>query len=125
MRTETKQIIIEQAVYVADDGTEFDDEDDCRAYEFRLIGKRLKMYDYSSDPCSSVDSCWYVKFDTVEDVMSFIELCKFDGISYRGVDVPGVYMYTEGGYGSGSDAWTNISKIIENIEESEDTVSGN
>lgn len=124
MRTETRQRVIEEEVYIADDGKEFDDEDDCKAYEVTKACENLKMYNYSGIKTNNVENCWYVKLDTFTDTMTFIEICSYDGVSHKGIDGPGVYMYTEGGYGSGNTAWTNISKIIEHIE-SEDTISGN
>ena len=125
VRTETRQVVVEQEVYIADDGTEFDDEDDCKGYEIRLAGQKLKMYDYTGKAGASIDYCQYVKLTTERDVEAFIEVCKFDGISYRGIEQPGVYTYVEGSYGRGNVAWVNISKIMESIEESEDTISGN
>lgn len=116
MKTVTKKITVKKEVYIADDGSEFDDIDECEAYEMRQTGKSLKMYSYSRVPCELVENCWYVKLDTQDEILSFINLCKFDGVSHRGVNEPGVYMYTEGGYGNGNNAWTNISEIVEHIE---------
>lgn len=124
MREETRQVIVEQTVYIADDGKEFDDEDDCKAYEAIGSAERLKMYNYSGIKTNSVENCWYVKLDTFTDTLTFIELCKYDGISHKGIEGPGIYMYTEGNYGKGNDAWTNLSPIIKHIE-SEDNISGN
>lgn len=121
MRRKTKTITIEQEVYIADDGKEFDDEDDCIGYEMSLIATQLNMYTHKSVRTNSVTNCWYAKLNTEEEVSSFINLCKFDGISHKGIEKVGLYMYTEGGYGYGNEAWTNLSEIIKSIEESEDT----
>lgn len=121
MKVKTKKIIIEQEVYIADDGKEFDDEDDCRGYEMSLVAARLIMYTHKRVRTNSVTNCWYAKLDTDEDVSSFINLCEFDGVSHKGIDKAGLYMYTEGGYGYGNEAWTNLSEIINSIGESEDT----
>lgn len=121
MRIETRQVTVEQEVYIAEDGAEFDDEDDCEAYENALVGQRLKMYDYNEMPCDSLGECWYVKLDTQEEINSFMTLCDYMGVHRSGIKEPGVYMYTEG---TGC-TWTNISEVIKSIEESEDYVSGN
>lgn len=116
MKTSTKTITIEKEIYIAEDGTEFDDQDDCEAYENRLVGKRLKMYSYNYLPCESVDECCYAKLNTLEDVQAFVGLCEYIGVSYRGIIEPGLYMYTEGRWGAGNNAWTNISEIFKHFE---------
>ena len=120
MKTSTKTITVEKEIYIAEDGTEFDDRDDCEAYEYRLIGKSLKMYKYDFSPCQSVEDCCYVKLGIWADVQAFIDLCEYDGISHRGITVPGLYMYTEGRWGAGNDAWTNISEIIRHFDSEEE-----
>lgn len=115
MKIETRKVMIEQDVYIAEDGTEFEDQDDCEAYETRLIGKRLKMYTHSHIRTDRTEHCWYAKLDTQEEANDFITLCKFEGITALGVQGPGVYMYTEGTYGNGKDAWTNLSVLVDII----------
>ena len=121
MKVEIKKITVEQEVYISEDGKEFDSSDDCEAYEYRLIGKKLKMYTHLGKPTNTVEDCLYVNLDSSESISSFVNLCKFDGISYNGIDKQGVYLYTEGRYGDGHTAWTNISEIVKSVKESEDT----
>lgn len=125
MRTETREVTIEQEVYIAADGEEFDTPEECEEYEARLVGQKLKLYGFRCEPCDFVEDCMYAKLDTQEEIDSFIALCKHDGINYRGIDGPGVYLSVEGAYGYGKGAWCNVSEIIKSLEESEDTVSGN
>ena len=125
MRTELRKVTVEQEVYIANDGKEFDDEDDCQAYEATCLSQTLKMRNYVGVKTNNLDNCQAVKLDRVSDIMSFVALCKYEGISCTGIVEPGVYMYTEGRYGSANEAWTNISKIIKSFEESEDNTSGN
>lgn len=113
MTIDTRKVLVEKDVYIAEDGTEFDDADDCEAYETRLIGKRLNLYTQSHMRTDNIENCWYAKLDTPEEASDFITLCKFDGITALGVKGPGLYMYTEGTYGHGKDAWTNLLEIIE------------
>lgn len=121
MREKTKKIIIEKIVYISDDGKEFEDYDDCEAYEMSLEANRLNMYTHKYVRTNSVTNCWYVKLNTEKEVSTFINLCKFDGISHKGIENVGLYMYTEGGYGYGNEAWTNLSEIINSLGESEKT----
>ena len=116
MKISTKQITVEKEIYIAEDGTEFDDQDHCEAYENSLIGKRLKMYSYDYSPCESVDECCYAKLGTEEDVQAFVDLCEYDGISHRGITTPGLYMYSEGRYGFANEAWVNLSEILRHLE---------
>lgn len=125
MREEKRPITIEQTVYIADDGKEFDDEDDCKSYEINQVCESLKMRNYLGVKTNNIDNCQAVKLNSFVEIQSFIELCAYEGVSYKGISEPGIYLYTEGRYGNGNEAWTNISKIIESFEESEDTVSGN
>lgn len=113
MKTETRKVTVEQEVYIAEDGTEFEDLDECEAYETRLIGKHLIMYTFAHDPTDSVEDCWYVKLDTREAVSDFISLCRYEEVSPEGLQEPGVYMYTEGCYGRRNNTWTNIAKIFD------------
>lgn len=121
MKISTKKITVEQEIYIADDGTQFDDIDECEAYEMRLEGERLDMYTYEYVRTSVINDCWYAKLDTNEEVSAFINLCKFDGVSSEGIEKVGLYMYTEGGYGRSKEAWTNLSEVIKRIGESEET----
>ena len=118
MRTEIRQVVTEQEVYVADDGTEFTNRDDCEEHEVFLIGTRLKMYDYKFTKTTDVDDCWYVHIRTEYDAKSFITMCGYICVSSRGIDVPGVYMYTD-------KEWVNISSVVKRLEESEENLSGN
>lgn len=120
MKTSTKTITVEKEIYIAEDGTEFDDRDDCEAYENSLIGKRLKMYSYDYSPCESVDECSYAKLNTWADVQAFVDLCEYIGVSHKGITEPGLYMYTEGRWGAGNTAWTNISEILKHLESEEE-----
>ena len=125
MRTETRQIMIEEEVYIADDGKEFDDEDDCIAYEITRSCEKIKMRDYRWAQTDDVENCQTVKLDNLDEIKSFIELCKYSGVSHKGIEAPGVYLYTEGRWGACNEAWTNISEMIKSFEESEEINSGN
>lgn len=124
MREETRQILVEEEVYIADDGREFEDEDSCIAYEACIKLRKLKLLDSNFNPCDSIDDCWYVHLRTAEDVRSFIEACDYYEWSHSGIKGPGVYYYIYGQTPNG-DAWLNLDKAIEYVKESEDFVDGN
>lgn len=115
MKTEIRKVTVEQEVYIADDGTEFEDEDDCRSYEFELIEQSLEMYDHTFEKCYNFDECFYARLNTPEDVRKFIELCGWNDITKKGVRKPGVYMY-----GDRDDTWINISEIISALDKEKD-----
>ena len=121
MKTEIRKITVEQEVYIAEDGKEFEDADECEGYEMSILANRLDMYTHRCVKTNSVTNCWYVKLNTEDEASMFKRLCDFDGVSCKGIDKVGTYMYTEGGYGYGNEAWTNLSEIIKSLEESEDT----
>lgn len=117
MKTETRKVTVEQKIYIAEDGKEFDDDGDCACYEARLAGKRLKMYTHKYTKTDTVEDCYLVKLDNWVDAEDFIKLCSLDGFSFKGIAGPGVYLYVEGTYSGGKEAWTNISEIISKVEE--------
>lgn len=116
MKTEIRKVTVEKEVYIADDGMEFEDEYDCEAYEMRLIGKRLKMYDYKFEKSCSAGDCYYVKLDTNKEVDWFIALCRYEGIASKGINGPGTYQYVEGTYGRSKEAWVDLNDIISKLE---------
>ena len=113
MKIETRTITIEQDVYIAEDGREFNNEDECRSYEHQLIGRRLAMYSYRCEAIDSAEVCRYVKLDTPDQVAEFKILCIDDRVSIIGIEEPGIYIYTEGTYGDSKTAWINMSKVID------------
>lgn len=125
MKSEMRKITVEQEVFIAFDGTEFTDKDDCTDYETGLRLQRFQMLDYDFRPCDSIDDCHFVNIKTADEANEFIDLCNLEGFSSEGIDEPGVYMYTYGNYGRRSRDWTNLSEIIKKFDEREDNTSGN
>lgn len=110
MRTELREVTIEQTVYIADDGKEFTDEEDCADYEFNLLEKTLDIYNSRYEKADDVESCHIANLRTSADVKNFIKACDLYGITDDGIDGPGLYMY--GDYG---DIWVNLDDVILNI----------
>ena len=107
MKTETREVIIEQKVYISDDGTEFDNEDSCLDYEFNKIKHTLTYYDAAMDETDYVDDCVFVDLRTQEEVMRFRHILDVCGNHDGGIDEPGLYMWwdTEG-------QWMNLDWLI-------------
>lgn len=112
MTTKTKKVAVTTTVYIACDGKEFDDRDDCVNYEFQLKEKQLLFFDSKLFP-SNLDNCTYIYIRTEAELEILQELCDFSDISCVGlIDGPGVYMYEDR-----RDKWLNISKTIDKIKE--------
>lgn len=122
MRTETREVTVEKEIYIAEDGTEFDDKDECEEYEMQYAEEALKLYDDNGAPCENLDSCVYANLDTWVAVETLLNVCKYYGIDTSGIKEPGLYTCV---YGIGNNSWCNLSEMIRRIKESEDTVSGN
>ena len=109
MKIETREMTVQQQVYVANDGAEFVSEEECVDYEFRLLEESLKLYDSKYNKVDNVDSCYCADLTTEADVKSFMRACITYGITTEGIDEPGIYIYCS------YDNWVNIDKVISHI----------
>lgn len=112
MRTEFKKITVEREVYIADDGTEFEDEYECEEHEFNLKCKHFTFYDAKFNVTDSLDCAFYVHLATKELVDEFAALNKWFGTTTKGLDEPGVYMYMDR-----LDGWENITNVIKKFKD--------
>lgn len=110
MRTETREVLVKKEIYIADDGKEFEDEEDCLDYEFDKVKGELTYYDAALDEIDEPDECVFVDLRTEKDV----KLCKhvFDvyGVHDGGIDEPGLYMWWET-----EQQWMNLDWLINHI----------
>ena len=115
MRTETREVTEIKTVYIADDGTEYDDEDLCKGHDVLIKEGSLICFDHRYEKCN-LDRCTYVDIRTEKEFRDFIEVLCYLGISRKGLDGSdlGVYMYEERG-----NRWLNISKAVDAIKEEE------
>lgn len=111
MRTETRIVLAAQEIYIASDGTEFDDECACEGYEMRLVERQMLCFD-SNFRRTTLSNCTYAIARTDNEAESLKVVSDYWGLSNRGLNKAGVYMYSER-----SDCWTNLSEVIENIEK--------
>ena len=109
MRTEFREVTVKQPVYIADDGTEFEDEEDCQEYEFNSLEKSLMLYDENCEKTDKVDECYFVNLVTDVDVQHFIEVITNYGTVVKGIDGPGLYMYGP------IDSWINLDDVVVRI----------
>ena len=112
MRTETRKVLVEQEVYIAEDGKEFTRQFDCERHEYHISTLALRMYDSDGRRTTSWDNSWYVDLETNDDFDAFMRVSDFEGSIIEGIDPnePGIYAYNDD-----SQKWINISKLINNI----------
>lgn len=107
MKIETRKVLVEQEVYIASDGTEFDDESECEAYELQIVEKQMLFFD-SKFKRTTVRHCMYAVLRTDEEVKQIKRMCELWRFVDKGLDKTGVYYW--------ADCWINLSEIMENIE---------
>lgn len=110
MITKTKEVKVTREIYVACDGTEFTDADDCEAHEIGLMERQFEMYDCDFDKVEAVGECCYVRLRTSDDVEQFIACCDYYGITIEGLCLPGIYAYDE--VRSRHGGWTCLDKVM-------------
>lgn len=114
--------------YIANDGKEFEDEEECFKYEQNLLygdvikNNELQMFDYDKHETTKVEQCFYLKCDSIKACELFIELC----------DRFGAYTpFIEGTYGNGTytvgigtwyydedyDRWISLEDLEDKIKE--------
>lgn len=111
MEVKHKEVVIMKDIFVACDGTEFEDEDDCIDYEYKLAENKLSCYDENFEKVY-LDNCDYVDATTEESLELFRELCKHYGFNRTGIAGVGLYWYEPK-----ADTWVNISQIMSDFEK--------
>lgn len=106
MRIVEKEVTVLRPVYIACDGKEFMDEDECEAYEIELVEKTLKLYNNKYEP-TDIDGSMFVNLITDEDVENFKKVCEWHGVCSDGVDKPALYIYDDS-YRYSNGFWINI-----------------
>ena len=117
MEVKHKEVVIVKDIFVAYDGTEFEDEDDCIDYECKLAENKISCYDENFEK-AKLDSCYFVDATDEESLTLFKALCNHYGYSENGIEGVGLYRYMDKG-----DYWLNISQIMSNFEKCKRKVS--
>ena len=104
MKTIIKRIEIEKEFYVANDGTEFEDEYKCVAYDMGLLYKNFEAYD---EDFNRVDlgSAEYLVVHSNEELDDIKKVCIFNGWTCEGLIEIGLYKYNS--Y-YGEECWEKI-----------------
>lgn len=89
-----------RVIYIADDGTTFDDEWDCKDYEFRksLSLDDIEVYDENSNRFDDIlsevayNNCTRVIVKTDKAVANLHKIVEYTGfIGYDDIDSPGIW----------------------------------
>ena len=111
--------MIERITYIADDGTEFDDEDECLAYEAELNFGAFKdhvfLFNSVRSPLSfsldNFEASYYVVINDDSAAASFVAAMEAEGYS----ELPrakGVYKYN-----TRKDKWENLHEKLADLTE--------
>lgn len=109
MKIKKKKVEVTQIVYIADDGTEFENKDDCEEYETRKLGEGLNCYNSDFNKVG-FEECIYINLITEEDVETAKRLCDYYSVTDNGLDKPGVYRYID--EYCDSEQWLSLDDVI-------------
>lgn len=116
----------EVTMWVADDGTKFDNRRDCREYEFQqrknAVGNDLQMYTSYYAPCEAVEDATIIIARTQAAKSVLEEYCDNQGIyqpseqmscvdNYDAEDVVGWY------YDETREEWYSLNFLKDQVEE--------
>ena len=107
MKTEIREVTVKKEVYIADDGTVFEDEEECAEYELELFEKDLRLYNFRFKKVDHADECTYANLITANDVINFKKACKWYGLVNVGLNEPGIYTFS-----CFRDYWINMDDVI-------------
>lgn len=117
-----------RAIYIADDGTQFVDKNQCQEYErehsqFYKNGKLIiSGLDSDNEKISFFDDDFIEEaiilyLATEKAVEIFKERCDEEGVTSYGVDEPGIYIWGDSKYDHCEECqWTNIKVVIKGYE---------
>lgn len=111
MKIDYREVTIKKPVYIADDGKEFDNEEDCMDHEFDIFNESFRCFNSKYEK-SNVETCAFVDVPTEKSVKHFIKVCDTLGITADGVDKPGIFMYSD--YGN---SWINLEDTLARFKE--------
>lgn len=88
----TKKVLKEEEFYVAFDGKEFDNEEECRDYENELNIKSIEAYDEDFNRID-FDSATYVVIHSEAELNFIDKVCDYNGWTSDGLMETGLYRY--------------------------------
>ena len=128
-RKENKTMI-EKTIYIAFDGKEFDDEDDCREYELNTklkdIGDDLLLYDKNGKKIEKIDnqllaeSIDYIVVKSEKAYEYFVEQMDYFGLNYPDYYNSPICSYC---YDYDENEWINIEDRVQCLQLEIDKLS--
>ena len=88
----TKMVTREEEFYVARDGKEFKDEDECLDYENELNIKSIEAYDEDFNR-TDYENAAYIVIHSDEELNFICEVCEYNGWTSEGFCENGLYRY--------------------------------
>lgn len=116
MKIDFKEIKVTREIYIAEDGTEFNDKDECLEYEMRLCEKTINFYDGSFNK-SDFASCVYADLPNSDAIQALINICDYERMPISGLENPGVYLYDEEAHWHKGNVWVNLTEGMAKIKE--------
>lgn len=108
MRVEVREVTVAKSIFIADDGTEFQDSTKCRNYEIGLLEKVVELYDDDFER-ADLHTCTFLHIKNQQDVENLRRLANYCGMTDKGVDdTPGVYMW--------NNKWIKISELVDTVK---------
>ena len=115
----------EETRWIAEDGSIFDDEDECREYEwkenaasatFTLLSDRFKILPV--DETRSYEDCWYIYLPTEESVRQIVQCWDTDLIGTYLPDAFNRWSVDTGlwAYDSDDDSWYHLGNRLEGLQ---------
>ena len=77
-------------IYRSYDGEEFDTEEECIEYEDNY--SPIRMWS-KIGRTTKIEDCSVVVIETNESVQKFCDISRVEGLTYEGIDEPGLYFW--------------------------------
>lgn len=92
MKTVVRKVEVEKEFYIANDGTEFEDEYECITYDMELLCKSFETYNKDFDRID-FESAKYIVIHSEEELDNIAKVCEYNGWTVDGLEETGLYRY--------------------------------
>lgn len=107
-----------KTIYIAEDGTQFEDEYYCRKHEYDILMKQFQFYDEKRNPITeikNIDNIKYVYVGTNESAKNAKKfLCDEFGTCGFGIDHPGLWYYDDD-----EDEFVEVGDRLKELEQTQ------
>lgn len=104
MKKITKIVSREEDFFIARDGKEFEDEDECLWYENELNIEAIEAYDKNFNKVD-FERATYVVIHSDEELNLITEVCDYNGLTSKGLCEVGLFRFN---YDCGIDKWEKV-----------------